>query len=419
MYFDTVNTFNQGPDQAGFSQTTTSVVTNDFGVNWLLGDPRNGVSPLTNPFPVRADGTRFDAPVRDQLGLMARAGRGWTFMDYNARRARQQRWRVSLQRQIGANSVIDVAYAGSYSDRVSINRKLDILPEQYWADGTTRNNALATNLNANTPNPFALSNFSSLQTSAPLVYREMSRLAFFTSPIIRKHQLLRAFPQLNGLTQSRVPAGEVRTEALEINFDQRFSKGLTLNVNYTRLKNDTADIFLNEFDESPTWRPSNLGRPHRLAGSGIVELPLGRGKQWARDGVWNALFGGFQIAATYEWQPGPLIDFPNLFYYGDPNEIKTNGRNLDEWFTTANFERTASRAPADFHRRVFPTRIEGVRADSLNRWDANLQRKFRLHEKWTFELRLDALNLFNRSQFSMPVTILSSSGAHSILSKRA
>ncbi|HEY6402109.1 MAG TPA: hypothetical protein VI479_11910, partial [Blastocatellia bacterium] len=118
MYFDTVNVLNQGPDQAGFSQTTASVVTNDFGVNWLLGDPQNGISPLTNPFPVRSDGTRFDAPLRDSLGLMARAGRGWTFMDFNTRRARQHRWRVGAQRQIGDHSVIDVAYAGSYADRV-------------------------------------------------------------------------------------------------------------------------------------------------------------------------------------------------------------------------------------------------------------------------------------------------------------
>jgi carboxypeptidase family protein len=404
MYFDTINVLNQGPDQAGFSQTTTSVVTNDFGVNWLLGDPQNGISPLTDPFPVRSDGTRFDAPLRDSLGLMARAGRGWTFMDFNTRRARQHRWRVGMQRQIGDHSVIDVAYAGSYADRVPLSRRLDHLPEQYWADGLTRNNAIANNLNGNVTNPFALSNFSSLQTSAPLVYQEMSKLAFFTSPTIRKNQLLRAFPQLNGLTQSRVPIGEVRTDALEINFDRRFSKGFTLNVNYTRLRNDTADFFFNEFDELPTWRESNLGRPHRIAGSGIVELPFGRGKQWARSGVWNALFGGFQLAATFEWQPGPLLEWPNLFYYGDINDIKNNGRNLDQWFTTANFERDASKAPAAFHRRVFPTRITGVRADGLNRWDTNLQRKFKIRENLAFELRLDALNLFNRSQFSAPVT---------------
>jgi Carboxypeptidase regulatory-like domain len=400
----TINTDNQWPDQTGFSRATSSIVTDDFGANWLLGDPRNGVSPLANPFPLRSDGTRFDAPQRDALGLMARAGREWAFIDFNARRARQQRWRIGAQRQLGSNMVVEVAYAGSYSDRVPLDKRLDFLPEQYWADGLVRDNAIANNLNSNVPNPFQLSNFSGLQSTHPTIYQELSRVGRFTSPTIRKHQLLRAFPHFNDLTQARMPLGKVRTDALEVTFDRRFARGFTLIVNYTKLRNDTADFFLNEYDEQPTWRESDLGRPHRVSGSGIVELPFGKGRRWGQSGIWNALFGGIQIAATYEWQPGPLLDWPNLFYYGDPKEIRTNGRNLEQWFTTDNFERNSSRAPAEFHRTVFPTRIDDVRADSLNRWDTNLQRKFKLRENLTFELRLDALNLFNRSQFSAPVT---------------
>jgi hypothetical protein len=404
IYFDTINVLNQEPDQSGFSQTTSSTLTDNFGIDWLLGDPRNGISPLTDPFPVRSDGTRFNVPSRDALGLMGRAGRGWTFVDFNSRRARQQRWRIGVQRQLGANIVIEVAYAGSYSDRVPISKRLDFLPEQFWADGLVRNGAIADNLNRNVPNPFNISHFSGLQISDPLLYRELSRIGFFTSPTIRKNQLLRAFPHFNRLTQARTPLGKVRTDALEVTFDRRFSNGFTLSANYTKLRNDTADFFLNEYDELPTWRESNLGRPHRIAGSGIFELPFGKGRRWGKSGLWSAVFGGFQIAATYEWQPGPLLDWPNLFFYGDLKDIKTNGRNLEQWFTTDNFERSSSRAPANFHRRVFPTRIDGVRADGLNRWDTNLQRKFKINEKWTLELRLDALNLFNRSQFSAPVT---------------
>src|SRR5262245_25714515 len=32
------------------------------------------------------------------------------------------------------------------------------------------------------------------------------------------------------------------------------------------------------------------------------------------------------------------------------------------------FERTPARAPAAFHRRVFPTRIDGLRSDMTNQW---------------------------------------------------
>ena len=122
MFADTLNALNQGVDQTGFSRRTSSTVTTDFGMTWLLGDPKNGVSPLVDPFPVRSDGTRFDAPVRGQLGLMAKAGRGaWTYNPFDRQHAWQQRWRVGVQRQIGASMVVEAAYAGSYSDDLQVN----------------------------------------------------------------------------------------------------------------------------------------------------------------------------------------------------------------------------------------------------------------------------------------------------------
>jgi hypothetical protein len=39
-----------------------------------------------------------------------------------------------------------------------------------------------------------------------------------------------------------------------------------------------------------------------------------------------------------------------------------------------------------------------------NQWNANIQKNFRFRERYALELRLDALNLQNRSQFADPVT---------------
>jgi alpha-L-fucosidase len=64
--------------------------------------------------PVRGDGTRFDKPMRDSLGLMATVGAGWTYPNYKYH-ARQQRWRISVERQIATHDVIDVAYEGTGS----------------------------------------------------------------------------------------------------------------------------------------------------------------------------------------------------------------------------------------------------------------------------------------------------------------
>ncbi|MBI4876182.1 MAG: TonB-dependent receptor, partial [Acidobacteria bacterium] len=401
IYYDTLNAQNQGPDQSGFSRATTNPITNDFGVTWLSGNPGRGISPLTDPFPER-NGARFEVPVGPALGLLAKTGSGWTFQDYRVPRARQQRWRVDVQRQIGASMLVALGYAGSYSNDVRITKKLDALPGQYWATGTARNDALASNLNQNVANPYYLNNFSALQSSNPVLYQALTSRGFFTSPTIRKNQLLRPFSQMNGLSRSWTPEGEAKTHSFEATFQRRFAQGFTLNAGYTGLWERDRDFYYNEFDPLPAWRQTNAGVPHRISATGILELPFGRTKLLARAGVWNAVFGGWQVAAAYEWQPGPLLDWGNLFYSGNIGDINTGTRTLDRWFNTSGFERDARRVPAAFHARVFPQRIDGLRADGLDRLDANLQRDIKLKENLVLQLRLDALNVFNRSQFEAP-----------------
>jgi hypothetical protein len=403
IYQDTLNATIREPDQFGFSRTTSSNPTNNFGLDWLLGNPASGISPLADPFPVRPDGTRFDVPVGSALGPLARAGQGWTFLPFDTRRPRQQRWRIDLQRQIGANNVISVAYAGTWSDRVRVNQRLDALPEQYWAAGNQRNDALANNLNQNVPNPFRLANFPNLAQTDPAAFQQLSTQGYFTAAVIRKNSLLRPFPHMNGLTQTWAPLGNVRTDSLEAVYQRRFAGGLSLNANYVAMRAREATLFLNEFDPAPAWMISDDGYPHRIAATGVWELPFGRSRRFLRSGPLSWVAGGWQIAATYEWQPGVPLNFPNLFYYGDTADLSKGERTLDRWFNTDGFERLAARGPAAFHRRVFPMRFGDVRADGLNRMDANIQREFPLRESAFLQLRLDVLNVMNRSQFAPPV----------------
>lgn len=403
LFYDTLNALNYTPNQFGYSRSTFPVLTNDFGVNWLIGNPGAGVSPTTDPFPLRPDGTRFDEPFGNALGPLALAGQSLNYSAYENRRARQQRWRVGIQRQLGANHLLEVAYAGSYSDRVYVSRPMNPLPERYWASGLTRNDAIASRMNANVSNPFLLRNLESLRSDS-LAWQFLSSQGFFTSSTIRLNQLLRPFPHLGSLNNQDAPVGEVRTDALELLFTRRFAAGISASVSYSAMDIREADIYLNEFDAAPSWRTSNDGRPHRFVAMSVIELPFGRGRRWLNSSWPRHIVGGWQLSVIYEYQPGPLIDFPNLFYYGKLEDIPSGPRTLDRWFNTENFERQASRGPASFHRRVFPTRVEGLRADMTNQWNANLQREFRLHERVALELRLDALNLFNRSQFAAPDT---------------
>jgi hypothetical protein len=423
-YFDTINVLNFGPDQTGFSRSTSPVVSNDFGQTWNFPaavSPAGFKSPLLDPFPVRSDGTRFDVPTRDALGVMGRAGRGFGFTDFNQPHARQQRWQVGMMRQIGSTMVVNAFYAGSYSDRISLGRNMSPLPSQYWATGTVRNDAVANNLNANVPNPFFIGNLNRADFS-PLVWTDMNTNGFFTSAIIRKSQLLRPFSHMNGLTNNTEYSSYTKTREFQLSFEKRFSKGWNFNLAYTAMRLREADFFANEFDTRRTERPSNDGRPHRLTFTGVYELPFGKGKALlASSGrLSNLLVGGWQAAATYEFQPGPLINFGNLFYYGgDPNKINTEGKTFDRWFTTADFERTAARGPAAFHTLVFPTRIPGVRSDKTSQWNANLSKSVKLGERVNFQVRMDALNVQNRSQMAGPNTDPFSTNFGRILSQTA
>jgi len=335
-------------------------------------------------------------------GLLARAGSGWGYYAQDVPRSRQQRWRIDVQRQFGSAMVVSVGYAGSFSDQIRVSRRLDSLPGQYWNTTNERNANLAGNLNQNVTNPFRITNFADLQASDPVAYQGLASRAYFTSATIPKQMLLRPFPQMNNLSASASMDGKVKTHSLEATFTRRMSRGFTISANYTALYERDKTYYHNEFDALPTWRQTNAGVPHRFAATGIWELPFGRGRAFAQSGIASAILGGWQIAAAFEWQPGALLDWGNLFYYGDLSNINTGTRTLDRWFNTDGFERNSQRTPAAFQARVFPTRVDGVRGDGLNRLDANIQRDFRLHEGLTLQLRMDALNAANHSQFENP-----------------
>ena len=214
---------------------------------------------------------------------------------------------------------------------------------------------------------------------------------------------------MNGLTTSQY-FGKAKNNSLQVTFQRRFSRGLTLNANYTYSNASNWTSIINEYDTAPRqWTPTNVPLPNRVNVTGIYELPFGHGRRYLTAGVLSHIIGNWQVAMTYDFQQGPFVSWGNLFYYGDLSTVGdtlTEGaKTLNRWFnSSAPFERNSANGPASFQARVFPVDITSVRADGLNQWNANIRRDFRLREGMIFELRADALNLFNRSQFSAPDT---------------
>ena len=419
VYYDTINARDWTPNQDGYDVTTTNPLSNDFGRTFLLGDPRNGILPLADPFPLRGNtGSRYNPISGNALGYDNMLGQSFTAENPDRVHSRVQRWRIGWQREINSRTAIDVAYAGSYADRQGIPLRLDYLPEQYWSSANVRDNSANAYLTQNVPNPFHISNFAALQTSNPLLYQRMAGSAFFTSMTTQRHRLLRAFPHMsagNGLQIQDQPLGQIKSHALEIILTRRYANGLTGNAAFT-VNRVTENRTVHEFDRAPTlWQTTNNGRPWRLTGAVVYELPFGPTKPFLASSGWlTTLARGWTVGATYEYQPGALLNWGNLFFHGDLKDIPKKNPEIalrpdgsidptKTWFNIdAGFERDTADQPAAFQKRTFPFRVDGVRGFNLSYVNANVARTFPLGGRRTFQFRVDAQNLFNRQHYANP-----------------
>jgi hypothetical protein len=439
IYYDTldVNAISFGGNQTGFSRSTNTTISNDQGVHWLVGDPSNLVSPLNDPFPIRPStgNTRFDTPLRNALGDMALVGSiasnngAWTYMPY--KHARQQRWRASIERQIGTSNVISAAYEGTFASDLNVNVTQSGLPSTFYSKATVRDTTQDSNLGTQVPNPFNISNFASLATTNPTVYQDMTTKGFYTSATIAKSTLLRSYPSGNITLAS--PIGKARSSQFELSFNRRFSRGLTANFAFTAMAAKQATSFFQQwsptdptYPQVPIWLVSSAS-PQRVAATWVYDLPFGARRAWVHSRIPSMLAGGWTFSGTYQYQPGGLVSFNNstntynAFYYGDPNKIKIDNPKLDHYFNTAGcvtsspgagdivvpngqpctqgWDKRAGSQPATFQARQFPINIDGLRGPSIHQTNLSLMREIRLRERVTFQARVDALNVMNHSFF--------------------
>jgi hypothetical protein len=476
IFYDTNNVLNNDLNQTGYTRGTGTPISNDSGLTFTSSNLTSAecrantsacVTIFSDPFPVRADGTRFNTPVGDALGSMVGAGRNIAYIPNDWKHARQHRWRFSVQRQLSENMVFEFAYLGSYANSISLpnGRRLDPLPEQYWAGGLFRNNALAGDLNANVSNPFCVKidtntcafpdNYKALETSNPLLHQDITSNSFFTGVNRSKASLLRPNGHLSGSTIRFDSIGESKYHDLEFTLNKRFSQGMSYQVSYIRTWSQNRDVLENEFDAKPTWRPSNNSRPHHLMFNAIWEVPVGKGRRFLSNAnLVNHILGGWQIGAIYHIQSGPAYDLGNWFFYGDDLRALTKSgdeRTTDAWFNWQllpgaardfnNTNRSAYEArirslvpqsvltqmgnicgsgnnlpctyenvvpqnfqPNSFHRRVSPTRVDWLREDFMNQIDMNIAKSFSVREGLRLQFRADFTNVLNNVHYQGPNT---------------
>ncbi len=412
LYADTFNP-SQGAEDLntfGYRRQTLTTITGDQGASWNYGYFTRNNSPMNDPFPIREDGSRFDIAYGNSMGTHTFAGTSLSYMNPDYVPPRVHRWRINIERELFRDAVGSIAYAAAKGTHIPLGVNLRPLPEQYWAAGNERNNAVASDLNRTLPNPFYIANFPGLAEQDPALYAYLGTQSLMKAKTISRANLLRAYPHMTGLTLSRADRdGKSSYHSFVARFDKRMSKGWTVSTHYTWSHDMEKTWLPNEFDTLPIWREGG-SRPHRWVVTSILELPFGKGRRLLNQpGILRAVLGGWQIGAVGLMQSGSLLSWGNLFFNGDDYRdirLSPDQRNEQHWFNTSGelWEKTASRQPANFHRRVFPSTMSWLRAPARRELDGNLQKSIQINDRFGLNLRLDMMNVLNHQSWAAPST---------------
>jgi Carboxypeptidase regulatory-like domain/TonB dependent receptor-like, beta-barrel len=376
--------------QSGFSTTTPMVITLDNGVTFqeTLSNPfSNGLATI----PGASQG------IETFLGRSLGAGTGGNpiagFFNSAPDSPYMQRWQLGIQRELSKGVVLEIAYVGNRGTHIEIFRNINALPNQYLSTSTTRDQARINYLTANVPNPFA--NLPQVDPG----HRAAN---------IQRHRLLRPFPHFQEVWAT-TNEGYSWYHSLQLDLEKRFSRGFTLQMNYTFSKFMEATTLLNHGDPRPTEMISDNDRPHRLSISGIYELPFGKGRQFGANAraVVSHIISGWQVSGIYAFQSGPPIDFaPNVaganfpggpLFTGDVKNIRLPGDQQapERWINTdAGFNKVAEQQ-LDWNLRTFPIRFGFIRADKISNFDIGIIKKTFIGEKKEAQFRAELLNAFN------------------------
>ncbi len=317
-----------------------------------------------------------------------------------------QQWNVSVQRELTANTVVEVSYLGSKITNIGIpDSNINQLTEEQLRLGQAL-------LTPRVPNPYV----GIIPPSSTI-----------GDPTLPPAQLMKPFPEYTAVSFYRNNVGTTNYQGLAFSIRQRMSGGLTYSAAYTRSK--LTDIASSVFDASILTGPltnaavadsHNLERdrdystgdiPHYFAASVVWDLPVGEGRAKHPTGVVGALVNDWSVATFMTMQSGVPVAVtqanslgyagfttqrPNLV--GDPT-LPADERTPGRWFNTAAFA-TANQFTIGSASR------NPVRGPSYRDVDLAVMRRVGVGGERSIELRLEVFNLLNTANFGAPAAQL-------------
>jgi hypothetical protein len=252
------------------------------GISNTLGQPL--ITTVDNPFP-----SGINVPAgRSQAALTQLLGQGIGSRIPNQPYGYVQQFNFGVERQIGRQATLSVAYGGSKGTHLVLSQgytgtgiNLDQIPDQYLSIGGAPANGTTpgTGLFKQVPNPYngLISNSNQLGGAT-----------------ILEGLLLKPYPQYTGLTQSVPRLGASTYNALQVAFKERLSHGGQVQVAYTYAKlisntDNTSSFEDNQGGQGVVQDNNNLHAEksvslqdltHNLVINYGVDLPFGHGEMF-------------------------------------------------------------------------------------------------------------------------------------------
>jgi hypothetical protein len=223
----------------------------------------------------------------------------------------------------------------------------------------------------------------------------------------------RQFPDFSAVTVSRAGArGEYNS--LQTSYDRRSGRGLDTKVNYTYSKCRNQTLARNVWLLGPDWGLCGYDAPHLLSASLSYALPFGRGERFLGNasGFMNQLIGGWRINAIGTYSSGPPITIPcnittatgsgcNALLTGEP--LYPANRSFEHWLNGAAFTNppvATTIGQSDLSPLGgLPSQARGP---DFRKVDASLFKTVSVRGEQRLEFRVEAFNLLNHPNFSVP-----------------
>ncbi len=340
-----------------------------------------------------------------------------------------QQWNLNIQRELGQNFVLDIGYVGTKSTGLDGNelRKMNQIPTSALALGDT------------------LGQWVNDQASIPAAAAAMgARYPYGTQgDWIPMYQTLTPYPTViywSDLYSWNTPLGFSNYQAVTIQLNKRFSKGLQFLSNYTFSKN--LGNISSSFGD--TWG-MNYSRPmdynnlaleksvlefdqtHIVKIGASYDLPFGRGRSFGTNvpRAMDFIAGGWTLQYIGNYSSGTPFGFgatatPNSnFATNRPFIVNPDGGSLvNSSFSSSSFDMTdISNSRAD---KKYIVTADVINPATINRYargnaprllsqlrnfpnyseDVSLQKNFTPMEGMRIQFRAEFLNLFNRHRFT-------------------